>query len=159
MAERKVDGTSTLDRVIVGRWPRRKTVWSCQKVRGPLLTRYYLVETRLFAVYLHRLHTSDEDRALHDHPWSFITCLLSSGYYEHCIVPGYDAGEFRRNVEVSRWRRRFSVLYRPAEWAHRLELVQPTWTLVLRWRRRRDWGFFTRNGWRNWRDYGREWCD
>jgi hypothetical protein len=52
------------------------------------------------------------------------------------------------------------VLYRPAEWAHRLELVRPTWTLVVRFRVRRHWGFFTaRDGWVPWRDYSREYCD
>ena len=72
----------------------RQVIWSCAAVRGPLLTRYYVVETRWFAVYLHHLHTSDEDRALHDHPWSFVTFLISGGYEEHT-----PAGVF--------WRRRF----------------------------------------------------
>lgn len=121
-------------------------IWSCQADRGPLLTRYYLLRTPFFAVYLHRLHASDEDRALHDHPWSFLTWLVSSGYYEHT-----PEGRF--------WRRRFSVLWRPAEWQHRLELVRPAWTIVLRFRERRKWGFITPSGWQYWKAYGREWCD
>ena len=145
MAERRVDGTSQHDQVIVG-WITRRVIWSCQRDRGPLLTRYFLVKTRLFGLYLHRLHASDEDRALHDHPWSFVTVLLSSGYYEH--TPD---GRF--------WMRRFSVLYRPAEWRHRLELVGPVWTLVFRWRDRREWGFWTPSGWLDWRAYGKRWCD
>jgi hypothetical protein len=60
---------------------------------------------------------------------------------------------------VRTWRRRFSVLYRPAEWQHRLELVRPCWTLVLRWRYRREWGFITPGGWLHWLVYGKEWCD
>ena len=124
----------------------RRVIWSCAAAHGPLLTRYYLVETRWFAVYLHHLHTSDENRALHDHPWSFVTFLLSGGYEEHT-----PAGIF--------WRRRFSVLYRPAEWQHRLVLRWPVWTLVIRCRRRREWGFWTDGEWMDYRTYERRFCD
>lgn len=142
---RRTDGTSYFDQPIHG-WPRRRVISSCDASRGPLLTRYHLVSNRWFGLYLHHLHASDEDRALHDHPWSFVTVLLSSGYWEW-------------TPEGASWKRRFSVLYRPAEWAHRLELVRPTWTLVFRWRIRRDWGFVTKSGWLHWRDYGKLWCD
>lgn len=146
---RRRDGRSFHDQPVHG-FPRRRVIWSCTADRGPLLTRYYLLETRWFALYLHHLQASDEDRALHDHPWSFLTLLLSSGYWEW--VPS-NVGPYRL------WRRRFSLLWRPAEWQHRLELVKPTWTLVLRLKRRREWGFLTRNGWMHWKAYGREFCD
>lgn len=151
MAERTTTGRSFHDQPEQG-WLKRRTIWSCTAARGPLLTRWHLVQTRWFGVYLHHLQASDEDRALHDHPWSFITVLLSSGYYEHTESP-------RLGVPLRTWRRRFSVLWRPAEWQHRLELVQPCWTLVIRFRRRRDWGFITPSGWLHWRAYGKEWCD
>lgn len=156
-AQRTPDGHSFHDQPIHG-FPRRRVIWSCDAARGPLLTRYYLLDTRLVAIYLHHLHASDEDRALHDHPWSFVTFLLSSGYWEW--VPNDDVGEaIAMGPTVGLWRRRFSVLYRPAEWRHRLQLVKPCWTLVLRWRRRREWGFITPTGWLDWRSYGKDWCD
>ena len=127
-------------------WPKRLVIWSCRSPRGPLLTRYYLIGSRRWAVYLHHLHTSDEDRALHDHPWSFVTWLVGGGYYEHT-----PAGRC--------WHRRFSVLWRPAEFRHRLELPRPTWTLVLRFRRRREWGFWLPSGWMPWNAYDDQWCD
>lgn len=129
-----------------GWWPQRRTIWSCQAARGPLLTRYYLIETRWFAIYLHHLHASDEDRALHDHPWAFWTFLFSRGYYEWTPTGRY-------------WRRRFSLLRRPALWAHRLELLRPTWTLILRGPYVREWGFHTATGWQPWAAYGEEYCD
>jgi hypothetical protein len=146
------------------RWFSKRVIPSCHAANGPLLTRYHLIATRLFGVYLHHLHVSDEDRALHDHPWSFVTVLLSSGYWEWTQErESAYTGELRvvgRAVLRRSWRPRFSVLCRPAEWAHRLELVRPTWTLVFRWRVRRHWGFFTaRDGWVPWRDYTREYCD
>ncbi len=135
-------------------WPRRRTIMSCQRKNGPLLVRYFLFRTRWISVYLHHLIGSDEDRALHDHPWSFVTFLLTGGYWE--ITP---AGRF--------WRHWLSVLYRPAEWSHRLELTRPVWTLVFRWSRRREWGFWETmrvcgkdwKRWVQWQAYGKEWCD
>lgn len=149
--QRRADGHSFHDQPAQG-FPRRRVIWSCTASRGPLLTRYYLLDTRWGAIYLHHLHASDEDRALHDHPWSFIAVLLSSGYYEH-------TPSMQRLGSVRTWRRRFSVLYRPALWQHRLELVRPTWTLVVRGPYRRVWGFITPGGWLDWRAYGKEWCD
>lgn len=145
-------GASFHDQPRAGRWPQRRVIWSCTAARGPLLTRYYLLETRWFAIYLHHLHASDEDRALHDHPWAFVTILLSSGYFEH-IESAQRLGSTRI------WRRRFSVLARPAAWRHRLELVRPAWTLVVRSAYRREWGFITPNGWQHWKEYGQRWCD
>jgi hypothetical protein len=172
MAERQRDDRRFFDQPIHG-WPPRRVVMSCQADRGPLLTRYYLIDTRWFALYLHHLHVSDEDRALHDHPWSFVTCLLSAGYYEHTPIPspttctcGHSRPGppcprhyWRGQKSVRTWWPRFSVLYRSAEWRHRLELVKPTWTLVVRFRRRREWGFITPSGWQQWEAYGKEWCD
>lgn len=210
---RHPDGGSFHDQREHG-WPRRRVIWSCEREKGPLLTRYFLLRTPFVAVYLHHLHASDEDRALHDHPWSFITFLLSSGYFEWTpgpqtsgprfrAVPGRDGwwhvedtghsdpvkgrwlvghyhdglpdpqgmaerdaaykndrhGSWRESKPVRTWRPRFSILWRPAEWQHRLELVRPTWTLVVRFRRRREWGFITPAGWLDWRAYGKEWCD
>lgn len=140
-----IEGASQYDSMTT-RWPRKRTIWSCQAERGPLLIRYFLFVTAPLSIYLHCLVTSDEDRALHDHPWSFVTLLFHRGYWEHT-----PEGRF--------WRRRWSVLWRAAEWQHRIEVDRPTWTLVFRFRRRRMWGFITPKGWQEWKAYGREWCD
>ena len=148
------------------RWFTKRVIPSCTASRGPLLTRYHLIATRAFGIYVHHLHVSDEDRALHDHPWSFVTVLLSSGYFEWTPTTAPRRTSARTDLRLvgyqvfcRSWYPRFSVLYRPAEWAHRLELVRPTWTLVFRWRVRRAWGFFSPRGWLPWRAYGRAYCD
>lgn len=138
--------TSTLDSR--SRW--RRVIWSCAADRGLLLTRYYVIDRPSFGIYLHHLQTSDEDRALHDHPWTFITFLIGGGYYEW-VETTAGLREY--------WRPRFSVLYRPAEWRHRLSLVRPTWTLVIRFKARRLWGFWTPSGFMDHKAYGREFCD
>lgn len=155
---RRVDGTSSHDKPPHG-WPKRRVIWSCEAERGPRLTRYFLFQTRWAALYLHHLQASDTDRAMHDHPWSFVGFLISSGYFEW--TPNREAARqgLLRLETLRTWKPRFSILYRPAEWRHRLELVKPTWTLVLRFRRRREWGFITPGGWLDWKSYGKEWCD
>jgi hypothetical protein len=142
----------------------RRVIQSCTVSKGPLLTRYHLLKTRWFGLYLHHLHISDDERALHDHPWSFTTVLLSGGYYEWTPTnqETKQLGELRlvgARVFRRTWYPRFSILYRPAEWAHRLELTGPVWTLVLRFRVRRRWGFFLPDGWIHWWDYTQAFCD
>jgi len=127
----------------------------CYPEGGPLLTRYYLLDSPWLALYLHHFHRSDNDRHVHDHPWSFITFLFSGGYWEH--VPKF--AEIPEGEQVRLYRRRFSILWRPAEWRHWVEIERPLWTLVLRFRRRREWGFWTERGWLHWKTYDTEYCD
>lgn len=158
-SNRDASGRSFFDQPEHG-WPSRRIIWSCTASRGPLLTRYFLLQTRWLGVYLHHLHASDDDRAMHDHPWTFVSLLLSSGYWEHAPCRCDYCCENPNTGAIDRiWYRRFSILVRPAEWRHRLELVEPCWTLVLRFRRRRLWGFWTTDGWLDWRTYGKAWCD
>lgn len=162
MTARADTGGSFHDQPVHG-WPSRRIIWSCKADNGPLLTRYFLFRSKRLAIFIHHLHASDEDRALHDHPWAFLTFLLSSGYWEHVdnwreIKQKSWLPQFQR-IAGRFWRRRFSILYRPAKWRHRLELERPVWTLVIRFRRERDWGFWTDSGWQFWKDYGKEWCD
>jgi hypothetical protein len=131
---------------------------------GLLLTRYHIFDNRWFGVYLHRLNQSDEERAPHDHPWSFISVLLTGGYTEvtpvFCSVNGGCTP-----AEDKRWYHQLSVLFRPAEYIHRLELTKPTWTLVLRGPERRTWGFWVVNPtnmtreWMDHREYGEKFCE
>lgn len=119
---------------------------ACAPQLGPMLKRYFLIGTPWFGLYLHHFIRSDNDRHFHDHPWSFLTFLIGGGYIEHT-----PAGTFRR--------RRFSLLWRPAEWRHWVEVPTPVWTLVVRFRKRRAWGFITPKGWIHFKEYGREWCE
>jgi hypothetical protein len=116
---------------------------------NPLLVRYILFRIGAVGVYLHKLCRSDHDRALHDHPWPFVSVLLTGGYHEI-----HDQTKDRE--QVTEYRKRGSVLLRPAEWRHRLLLDKPVWTLIIVGRRARKWGFFTSNGWCWWRKYNYE---
>lgn len=108
------------------------------------LERWHLIpKNRYFNIYLHKFSGSDDERAMHDHPWSSVSILLSG-----------KLGEWFDNNGVLAWRviRRWRVVYRPATHAHRLVIFRgtPTWTLFITGPKVREWGFHCRNGWQHW---------
>ena len=128
---------------------RKKLIINDPCGAGPYLTRYYMLghRTSRWAVMLHRFHRSDMDRDLHDHPWAYWSLILTGGYWE--VTPD---GAFH-------WYRPGRLLRRNATWRHRVALYSPAgpvWTLVLRFKYERTWGFHTDNGWVSFRDYDYE---
>lgn len=123
-----------------------RTIVNCE--RKKYLTRWKLIRTAPLAVFLHYFHHSDEDRALHDHPWSFITIILWRGYIEHT-----PKGARRKWPGM--------ICFRPAEWRHRVELVdgKSAVTLVIRFRERRDWGFWEKTGFVKWNIWWQNNCE
>lgn len=127
-----------------------------RKSRIPFLSK--LMEN----VYLHNVVRSDDDRALHDHPWWNISIVLWGGYYEHMpVIP--DLYEYGWRTTHRKWRGIGSIVFRKANAAHRLELgaycPKPTWTLFITGRKSREWGFYCPNGWKHWTVFGKEGCD
>lgn len=116
---------------------------------NPYLMRWYLVpRNRFVGVYLHRFMRSDDDRALHDHPWPNLSILLCGEYTEHSIAAG---GIHNRQILRAgdlRWRLRGSF-------AHRIELhAGECWTLFLTGPIYRQWGFHCpERGWVHWREF------
>jgi len=106
--------------------------------RGPgelYLIRYVLLNYKFFAFYLHKFMVSDYDTP-HDHPGNFLSLPLTKGYLEH--LPDGTAV----------WRGSFSLKFRTAEEFHWVELTKgPAWTIFIRFRKRREWGFLTPKGW------------
>lgn len=114
--------------------------------RNPYLRRWWLLpRNRFFNVYLHQFLRSDEDRALHDHPWVNLSILLRGRYVEHTIA----AGGVHRRVE----RRAGDIKLRAARSAHRLEIApgETCWTLFITGPVVRQWGFHCASGWVHWR--------
>jgi hypothetical protein len=113
----------------------------------PYMRRWWVIpRNRVFNIYLHHFMRSDDDRALHDHPWWNLSVLLRGRYVEHTI----DAGGINVRTERSAGRMKF----RTASSAHRIELVDgPCWTLFLTGPTLRSWGFHCPRGWVHWRDF------
>lgn len=116
----------------------------------PYLIRWWAIpRNRFFNIYLHEIRRSDDDRALHDHPWPNCSILLSGGYVEHSIAAG---GIHRQALRAAG-----SVTVRGPRRAHRLEVVPCLGTAVSLFVTGpviRHWGFHCpRAGWRHWKDF------
>ncbi|XLY90556.1 hypothetical protein ACK8QS_22305 (plasmid) [Ectopseudomonas mendocina] len=96
------------------------------------LERYSIVRTRPLAIYLHHFVDRDQDTELHDHPWTAVSLVLTGGYTERYLATDMQTAE--RQV---RW---LNVI-RPDRF-HMISAAQPgTWTLVVRFKRQKGWGF------------------
>lgn len=142
----------------------------------PYMLRWYVIPRNpMLNVYLHKFTRSDDDRALHDHPWWFVSLILR-GQYDEITAAG------------TKRRRAGTIAYRPAEWRHRVALLptrsqqarydhvanqqrmgitsgkaplllpgllrpeeKPTWTVIVTGRRVRTWGFWCPR-WASWVD-------
>lgn len=93
-------------------------------------------------VYLHEILHSDDDRALHDHPWDNTSFLLEGGYIEHTAE-----GSFVRQAG--------SIVSRKATDAHRLEVSEGgrAISLFITGPKLREWGFHCPRGWRHWTEF------
>lgn len=113
-----------------------------------LLRWYVIPRNSHLNIYLHKFLHDDEDRALHDHPWWFISIMIKGAYRE---VLG-------RNKIVDRCAP--SVAFRHAEHRHRVVLFRdrndkkkPCWTIVITGRVVRNWGFHCPQGFVRWQDF------
>ena len=116
---------------------------------APYLQRWWVIpRNRFFNVYLHHFMRSDDDRALHDHPWVNASWLIGGTYTEHTI----DAGGIHRRAirEAGDF-----VFRRSGKFAHRVELHNgPCWTLFFTGPVYRRWGFHCpERGWVYYRDF------
>jgi hypothetical protein len=123
-------------------------------------------------IYVHHLIRSDYDRALHDHPWPFLSFMFWGGYTEFSTFEDWTRHAARDfGVCQRRWHMDYKnndgesicktfdapcFLFRSAAWRHRLELKpgQTAWTLVFIGQKQREWGFWTTlKKWCHWKKY------
>lgn len=101
-------------------------------------------------VYVHHIAGPDPGLDLHDHPWPFATIILRGGYVE--AIADTREPWMTRTRSWHRW----SIHRMPFTVCHRITLAQPrTWTLIVRGRKSRTWGFYLTddNRWVPWDQY------
>lgn len=107
-------------------FPHKEIGWAAI---GEKFTRYQLVKTRWFNVYLHQLWAPKWHPKCHNHPWSFVTVLLKGGYME-------------QEGKCTRWRRPGTILYRSAKHTHNVITIgNVSWSLIFTGPKKHDWGF------------------
>lgn len=119
------------------------------------LDRVYVVQTPWFGIMFHRIFRPDNQRDLHDHPWSFFSLVLRGWYEEdaahRCPYPDC-AFAFCPQRRKVRW-----FNFKRAEDRHSIRWCSrsPVWTLVFTGRKRRTWGFWVDSGTRfvKWTEY------
>lgn len=95
-----------------------------------------------FNVYIHHFVGSD-DLDLHDHPWGFLSFILSGGYWEI-------------SEKGKTWIKPGSLIIRKSNWRHRIE-IDPShpdcYTLLVRGMRVREWGYWVQGVFVTWRKH------
>lgn len=95
----------------------------------PYLKRW-VFNFHIFAIRIHHWISSDDDRALHDHAWDFVTIVLSGSYY--------DVRE-----DGQEWLQAGAIKFRKAEHKHWVKVPSGgCWTLLLTGPKKRNWGFW-----------------
>lgn len=110
----------------------------------PYMLRWYLIPRNpVFNIYYHHILKSDDDRALHDHPWPSVS-LMIRGELREVLADGS-----RRIVRAG------DLVYRGSEFAHRLETVDQygAETLFITGAKVREWGFHCPEGWKLWTEF------
>lgn len=96
-------------------------------------------------IRLHKFYRGDDDRALHDHPWPFVTFPLVS-YLERVAE---DKVNF---VQALRFH------YRPASYKHMVlrssrPMTKPFFTIVFAGKKQRSWGFWPKGKFVHWSEF------
>jgi hypothetical protein len=142
-------------RSLILRWARnRKPDFVIGGHENPYLRRHWLIpRNRFFNIYVHEFLRSDDDRALHDHPWLFnASWLIKGAYWEH--LPGGQEELRREGGFFFRW----------GGAPHRVELFDnlralpviepvPCWTVFFTGPVVREWGFHCPKGWVPWQQF------
>ena len=111
------------------------------------LERYFIYRGPLISIYIHRIWASDADD-LHCHPWWNFSLILKGSYFEH-FLDG-----------TCKHRKKGAFVFRDARSLHRLELPYKssgsTWSLFVKFKNIRKWGFLTPSGWVAAEDYDKQ---
>lgn len=125
------------------------------------LVRLTILRTPWFQILLHWINLPDQDRDLHDHPWSFCGFVLSGAYLEEVATPDSSQTllfDCRRQLVHCWIRKNLSE-------AHRItEVFGHVGPLIFTGPKARSWGFYPQvdpddtDTWRHveyikWRDY------
>ena len=110
--------------------------------------RFRLIQTPWFAIYVHRISASDEEKHAHDHPFDFLTFLLRGEYEESWAKCPHWSLFMKRRVRAGRW------AFHDHTDVHKIKLLTPVvWSLVFAGGHKYDWGYQTNEGWVDHRVY------
>lgn len=127
---------------------------------APYMRRWYVLPRNpLLNIYLHQILRSDEDRALHCHPWASVSIILNGEYTE--VLPARQAQDaaldYRPGCTRHLVRKAGDItLRRSGTHRHRLVITpggKPCWSLFITGPAYRRWGFWCAKGWMHWQHF------
>lgn len=142
---------------------------------GLYMQRWYILpRNRVFNIYVHRMIHSDDDRGLHDHPYTWNLSIPLCPYIE--VVPRDSSiRKGLRNYHyydptVRKYRYRFIPILRRGISPHRIIVIdkpvvtpsgvfsvpQTTWSIFITGPTVRTWGFYLPAGWTSHHNVARE---
>jgi hypothetical protein len=123
------------------------------------LLRWYLIpHNHRMNIYLHKFVRSDDDRALHTHPWNFNISVLLRGAYDEVTAAGVqrlDEGQIKVRIGEAPHRVRLCPTVGSTVDGFVTAVERPAWTLFITGPKVREWGFLCPQGWRHWKDFTR----
>ena len=149
------------------------------------MVRWTIFRTPALALMVHHFLRPDWSKCTHDHPWWFWTVVLWGGYtadvedvkQEVVLVSRVVSNELSAGfskvgdsvtVRGSGIYLPGHVYFRPAKHRHTITKLhrRSAWTLVLRGGYKQAWGFYTKDGWKEWsaveaatEEQRLAWCD
>lgn len=127
-------------------WPKALTIHRAPDfvigdAGDPYLNRWWIIPRNAwFNIYLHEFVRSDDDRALHDHPWVNLSILLRGSYLEHFLD-----GRVKMRKAWRPWA--------PWRLTFRFPKEARVWTLFITGPKVRTWGFHCPRGWIPWTEF------
>lgn len=117
----------------------------------PWRRRGWSIAKRLPNLYLHWFSRSDDDRALHDHPWASVSIIVHGEYDE--IVPADERNP--TGETITKRRTEGDITLRRAGSPHRIAMTEKghAVTLFIIGPKVRSWGFWCPQGWRPWQKF------
>lgn len=115
---------------------RRGSHYLINRDGKPYMSRYYLIKTRWFGLFINRFY--DHDIWLHCHPWHWFTIILRGGYVEE------------EADGTTHYRTAGNFKYRRSQEFHCISrIIDPgnTWTLFWHGKHHRTWGFMKEGKW------------
>lgn len=218
-SKNKTPSLPSLSERILNRLFKKKEIVNCD--RDTYLHRWYVIRKTGFGLFIHKFVRSDEDRALHDHPWPFIVIPIWRGYIEHsdrqcrhCIGVGWEPvtfglgpmacakcdvpfsgrvnvmrrvwpiigtrfrrGTYKHRVELLKgddticpecgWDKFFKIddypnIQQCTECGHPCDVIErelPAWSIFIRFKEFREWGFHLPEGWVQWNKFWQDKCE
>jgi len=126
--------------------------------------RWFVLRSSRGGLYVHRIVQSDSDP--HNHPWSFVTFVLSGGYIDTSYRwgPCWNRHDSHRHFVVARQAKPLRAYRRTASDIHEIKLhkdhagnEREAWTLAFVGCRQQERHFVTPGGPVHWRTHLDEW--